>query len=600
MTSDAQIQPDCITKTIAGNWLTNGHLEICILKLIAPSENQWQNDESRVENIAIVASLLQASSADTSSLLEDEAPSKPMLILAPELAFGSQDYEQLNSLIHGCTQNVIFICGFGFSTGEDIISIENNDNVEGVWDRAPNANKKFNGGWVWVKEADNTQCFIILKNFPEQAHELSIPNLGLGEVILRLESSDLVIFPTICSDLISAEVSSPRKRIASSLDGACNKKILITGSLLNQNSSSGWWKTAMGDLLESVKETNPRLLLSNCLNPAPLPAEEEDKWRCLSGGYQHLEGSKAPKKSLANIRYVADTKFSGLVVRTPDIGCIFGKLNWTNNQAEGLAVLSHVIQHIWYEDKYLHCDGDPAADELHRFIQRYQGNVYDSVGFSNDARILADDELEKLLSELSPKSKSPIRKVAGLLFRKCLKGINKDEIVDVDSLHSNSGALESAITTLVLIKDAINAELMPEMPKGSELDYGQLLSPDHESEILIWDSSEHTAKQLYNMVIETLVKDGGSARPLTIIGKGNGHGSLPVEGRMKSGRLSDITNVTSRSPDDSQSDKDICESNDRVVFWKNQGSVDDVLSSNEQNQNLKNNLKDQIGLSESQ
>ena len=598
MTSDSQMQSSCITKTIAGNWLSNGHLEICLLKLIAPTENQWKNDESRTENIEIVKKLLQPFNGSEKSLLEIEIPSKPAFVLATELAFGSSDYETLNMLITQYRQNLIFIGGFGFTKGDALTNLAVNANVEGVWNTPPNASKKYNGGWVWVKKDDNIQRYILLKNFPEQTHELSIPNLVFGDSILRLEGDDLVIFPLICADLISAESSSPRKRIIASLsnDSSTNKKTLIAGALLNHKSSSDWWKTAIGDLLESTKASNPRLLLSNCLNPSPLQAEEEDKWRCLSGGYQYLEGSKPPKISLPYLRYVADTKFSGLVVRNSYVGCVFAKLNWSNNPAEGRNIFSPGSQCIWNNEELQLCDGESAADELCRFIQRNKGKVFDGlVNFNDNARTLADGELDKLLIKLSPNSSSPLRKVAGLLFLKCLKGINTNEAFSPDTLHTKESSLDCAITTLVLIQNVIDAELMPE---GKELDHGQLLSSDGEHEVLVWDSSEHTANQLYNMVAETLVKDGGSARPLTIIGRGNGGGTMPPDGRVNSTRLADITNASS-APNLAQSaDRDICEANDRVVFWKNQGAIDEILSSNNPGQNLADDLKSQISFTE--
>lgn len=285
----------------------------------------------------------------------------------------------------------------------------------------------------------------------EQSAELSIPNIDQGDQILRLEGNDLIVFPTICADLISAEASSPRRRIANSLRNNCsaNKKTLITGSLLNLKSSSGWWKTAIGDLLDSTKGSIPRLLLSNCVNPLPVEDEEEDKWRCLSGAYQHLEGSKPPNMPLPNIRYVNDTKFSGLLVRNPEVGCIFGKLNWSNNQAEGLNVLSPGSQYIWINNEFLLSDGECAADELVRFIYRHKARVYnDLINLNDGARTLAEIKLNNLLAQLSPSSGSSLRNVAGLLFLKCLKGIDKKATFNPDNLHAEKVALDCALSNI--------------------------------------------------------------------------------------------------------------------------------------------------------
>lgn len=374
----------------------------------------------------------------------------------------------------------------------------------------------------------------------------------------------------------------------------------MTGSLLNEKSESGYWKAAIGDLLEAIKNSNARLLLSNCINPAPVQNEEVDKWRCLSGAYQHREGCKPPHTPLPNIRYVDDTKFSGLVLRNSEIGGSFGKLQWTNNSSQGLHALSECHQHIWANDKFHLRDGNCAADELYRFILRNKGKIlHNKITLNNTAKALSDIELDKLLADLSPTSNSSLRDVADKLFQKCLKGIKKDIPFCPDQLHNQADSLDCAITTLKLIQHAIEAKLMPEMPQGEELDYGQLLSSNKEHEILIWDSSEYTANHLHNMVKEGIVKDGGSARPLIIIGNGNGRGTPPGDGRIRSNRFADISNAPPINFDAAVPvDKDICEANDRVVYWKNQTKIDDILLSTDPNQDLIENIRREIAVCE--
>lgn len=587
------------TKNIGGDWLTNGHLEVCILKLSCPKENEYQNDSSRTGNLSIVTQLLQPPEELQQSLLAQEFPNKPSLVLAPELAFGSPDFESLDTLIKQYNQNLIFICGFGFSTGSNLINLAANGNVEGIWNTPPNANKKYNGGWVWVKNGDVTQCYIFLKNYFEQSAEITVPNLEEGESILRLEGNDLVVFPVVCADLISKENNSPSSRIVESLaeDSPSNKRFLVTGSLLNKKSDSGHWKTAIGDLLELSKASNARLLLSNCVNPSPMKDEGTDKWRCLSGAYQHREGCKPPPNPLPFIRYVDDLKFTGLLLRNTETGAAFGKLQWTNNSSQGLHALHIRTQYIWGDNDFQHCDGICAADELYRFVLRNKGRIlHNKLSSNNITKLLSDSELKKLLEGLSPTSGSPLRAVAGKLFQKCLKGVQQEIQFCPDQLFSQSDSLDCAITTLKLIQYAVDAELMPE---GKELGYGQLLSADKEHEILVWDSSEHTANQLYSMVKEGIVKEGGSARPLMIIGRGNGGGVFPDEGRIHSNRLADISNAPPLSSGSvTNVDKDICEANDRVVFWKNQGRVDEILASPDSKQNLVSGLREEINVPE--
>lgn len=588
---------NCIQKDIGGNWLVNGHLKVCLLKLAPPSQDQWQNDYSRAGNVSIITQLLKPLQGTEKCLLEQEFPETPSLVLAPELAFGSPDFELLDTLVKQYSQNLIFICGFGFTSGDVLTAHAQKSDAEGVWNTTPNPTKKYNGGWVWVKNGSSTHCYIFLKNYFEQSAEITLPNLTEGDCILRLEGSDLVIFPLVCADLICKETDSPCKRIAESLATNNSKKVVITGSLLNLKSESGHWKAAIGDLLESVKASNSRLLLSNCINPDPTQDENIDKWRCLSGAYQHREGSKPPPKPLPIIRYIEDTKFSGFVLRNSSIEAVFGKLKWTNNVSEGLHVFSECSQQVWKDDKFHSCDGDCYADELCRFILRHKGKLlHEKISSSDEIRSLSDGELEKLITDLSPASNSSLRSVAGKLFQKCLKGTKKEEQLCPDKLYNQSRSLDCAITTLRLLQHAVDAELMP---KDKELGYGQLLSADEEHEILVWDSSEHTASQLYDMVKEGLVKEGGSARPLIIVGSGNGGGTAPEDGRIRSNRLADISNAPPlKSDTEAPVERDICEANDRVVFWKNQGKIDDILSSSNPSNTLIESLREEISMSE--
>ena len=117
--------------------------------------------------------------------------------------------------------------------------------------------------------------------------------------------------------------------------------------------------------------------------------------------------------------------------------------------------------------------------------------------------------------------------------------------------------------------------------------------------VLVWDSKEYTANELFNKVKEDVVKEGGSARPLTIVGKGKQFGSPPEDGRIRSNRLADISSASnSKSNTTSADERDICESSDRVVYWKNQSKIDDALISTEDAEKLKEQIKQEIALPE--
>lgn len=590
----------CIQINIGGSWLRGGSLEACILKLKGPEECEYSDDKSRLCNLAIVKQLLDSEHAD-GGLLKNEASGRPSIVLAPELAFGSPDFNTLDALIKKYEHNLIFVCGFGFSTGSALIEISNKIGVEGIWDIAPHSRKKYNGGWVWVKNDNIVKSYIFLKNYFEQTGEITIPNLTAGESILRLEGDDIVIFPLVCADLISNEESSPREKIIKSIEGTgiSHKKLLVTGALLNSKSSSGHWKAAIGDLLEKLKTSNARLMLSNCINPPPIKEEQEDKWRCLSGVFQYREGYKGPSKALPNLRYVDDTKFSGLVLRNTVIGAAFGKLKWTNNASQGLHPFSECIQYVWDRQKLRLCDGNSEADELYRFLLRNKGNMlHDIVDAKEVNKKVANVEIEKLITELHPQSDSETRQLSRDIFQKSLKGIFKSSACCPDSIYKSGDNLARAITVIKLLQMATGAALLPKPPQSEKLEYGQLLSDDGDHEILVWDTNEHSASTLFNKVKEEVVIKGGSARPLTIVCRGKNIGTQPEDGRIRSNRLTDIS-----SPSPAQTgtglgnvDKDICEANDRIVYWKNQGVIDNIFITTETSEKFKACLKKEVEL----
>lgn len=74
---------------------------------------------------------------------------------------------------------------------------------------------------------------------------------------------------------------------------------------------------------------------------------------------------------------------------------------------------------------------------------------------------------------------------------------------------------------------------------------------------------------------------------------------FPNEGRIHSNRLADISNPPPlNSVSTTTVDKDIREATDRVVFWKNQGLVDEILASPDPEQDLVRSLREEITVPE--
>ena len=110
--------------------------------------------------------------------------------------------------------------------------------------------------------------------------------------------------------------------------------------------------------------------------------------------------------------------------------------------------------------------------------------------------------LNVLQTELSLQSDSRIRQLAREIFQKCLKGIVKISRCCPDCIYEDKENLASAITVIKLLQMATGAAILPDLPQSDKLEYGQLLSEDGEHEVLVWDSKEYSATQLFNKVKE--------------------------------------------------------------------------------------------------
>tara|TARA_R110002072_G_scaffold70641_1_gene170388 strand:- start:961 stop:1191 length:231 start_codon:yes stop_codon:yes gene_type:complete len=68
----------------------------------------------------------------------------------------------------------------------------------------------------------------------------------------------------------------------------------------------------------------------------------------------------------------------------------------------------------------------------------------------------------------------------------------------------------------------------------------------------------------------------------------------PPDGRIRSTRFADITDASPLSIPGEPVERDICGASDRVVYWKNQGEIDEILASTNPGQNIKVELKGEI------
>ena len=78
----------CKIKNIGGKWLVGSHVEACILKFRCPTEEEYSNDDSRIENLAVLKKFLSPA-PDGAEVLKSQVSERPSIVLSPELSFGS-------------------------------------------------------------------------------------------------------------------------------------------------------------------------------------------------------------------------------------------------------------------------------------------------------------------------------------------------------------------------------------------------------------------------------------------------------------------------------------------------------------------------------
>ncbi|BBK44290.1 hypothetical protein STVA_43100 [Allostella vacuolata] len=312
-----------------------------------------------------------------------------MLIVAPEYAFGSPDWEAIDALVRSATRRLVLLTGFGATSAQAVLDWQATQDTVGTerhlsWRQEVNPVSqvmRVNGGWCWIHEPmGSTHCLVYLKNVLQQAVEaVQLPDLQSGEIILHLRFGDVDLFPLICADLIQPAAQypgSPQARIQTIFAGVpAERPAMVVGSLFQEGFNPNW-AIAVDALLNTALVGRPAAIaLCNIAHDKPQPAEEQDRWRSLSGvfapfgvipkGQANLPAARALNAqgiAGAVVRYSHGCATAG-VVAWPPYGPINGMLVWRGNMYcrvtdEGLAVPIAPAPAT-------------AACEIARFLRRY-------------------------------------------------------------------------------------------------------------------------------------------------------------------------------------------------------------------------------------
>lgn len=482
------------TIEVTGNLLRHGFVELCLLQAAPTPIAAIVNDEPRPATVAAVRDLLSGSDRHQAPVASEFAPGQnPILIVAPEYAFGSDDWDALDQIIRASARPVVFVAGFGATLGGAIIEWVGkppaNDQATRrhlTWDPVGGqlaGTRPVNGAWCWLHGfGDLTHAFVLLKNHLEQRHEcVNLPTLQLGRTVVQLLFDDCDLLPLICADLVQGQADgdrTPMRRLQVALEPRRlnTTPVLITGSLYQTVASNENWAVAIETWLSTVARDRQALLsLANVAIDNPLADETEDRWRSLSGTFGRLADIPRNQADLPAARTVNGQGFRGAVLRhtEPYIAC--GPLWWgpyapTGEQFYWRAGVGMPLEQDGIPSP-VQAPRDAVDVEIIRFTRRAQAEAPTCPktrgGFG------------KLATHLNGQASQERKQ----LYRSVLHGLDKAsafaaEKLGVEPQHSALMSGLRAVATLVG-SDAIDFRTAV----GQD---GQLRVPAHDLNVLVW------------------------------------------------------------------------------------------------------------------
>ncbi len=554
---------------VAGNWLdANGRLPVCVAK--PPIRFDEIANDDVVPGMADFARAVLALNANNVSALQTWFANAPGLLLFPEYTFSSQDFAMLDALVREHPTRLMVLAGFGAVLGSDLVALLA-AGCQTTWNTGAAAiteHGRYNAGWCWVHEsAGNTQCYIFVKNYPDQAAEIpGIQNLQTIHSILRIETEDLVLYPLICSDLISAQQDSPRTRIELSLPQT-GKQVAVCTISCNAAPHSGWWRTAIDHVVQ-MQQNHVVLIFGNQAVTRLQADEVDDRWRCLTGAFiSRTRMPKAPPNPLFNMRDVSTEASSrGLVLRNPVEGIAAGLVNWDpSSPAVGIYVWEETMRLEWNDGHFEPLNITAEYYETRRFVERRRIRIVSH--FAEATRDAISASLTTIVSDTVAK------RVIPRLWPELLDGLKPPEPPrSPDQLDRDQEDLDLALGMFAAVQYATNGQPVVEGPQR-----GQILWDA--KELRVWRSPSLLDRQMINS-LEKLALEGGSALPLIVIGSGRRFGlgapAQQIEAAAQQARPERQTDITHAAPPPDEA-FNIESTRLRPVYWRPMSEVEQVL-----------------------
>jgi hypothetical protein len=535
---------DRVTRVeVSASQLAAGRLGVCFLQLPA-SLNEIAGDENRPLAVATLRDLIVGGPDHQVPALSRMIPgSDPVVIIAPEYAYGSGDWAQVDAQVRATTRPIVLLAGFGATIGQEVLNWHAAGAGGGserhlAWSQVdgPISDiQRVNGGWCWLHvPGETTHCIAYLKNVLEQSVEaVEIPDLQEGRTILHLAFNDVDIFPLICADLLqpaAQNAGSPQGRIRQALNTtAVNRPALVVGSLL-QHGYNVNWVTAVNSLLNTVLTGRPgAVALCNIAADEPKADETHDKWRSMSGFYVPFDALPKGQEDLPAVRALNDIGIAGGVVRATQACAttglvswgpftpIQGKFAWRGNiscpiGSSGLAALNGAPP-------------PPAGGEIVRFMRRHPPPTNVARRLPHGVTLV----VEQLNGTNAPTPEA--------LLDATLSGVGSARSQDPDKLHvpETSAALKAGIHALATLRSIDDISWQPNAKLTGQL---RLANGKH---ILVWRSPDKTRRAMRRDLAAWRLLPGHDHPDLIVFGAGP-HGDL-AEGEIPQDRRDDITSA---------------------------------------------------------
>jgi hypothetical protein len=475
------------------------------------------------------------------------------LLVFPEYAFSSREFAALHALISQYDHGLIAIAGFGAVEGTELRELLRH--CVATWpgrEAAIDTQNRYNAGWCWIHHAaGDTTCYLFLKNFFEQQFEITVHGLTPGTHILQIDNQDLQLFPVICSDLISEQANSARVRIARTLDRipADGPKVLVASPLYTDKPQSNHWTGVINNIV-SLHSRRAGLIFVNQLAANCFMDPDEDRWRCLSGGFVHKHVmANPPSIPLSAVRYVSTNEGSGLLLRQAKTGVAFGSFRWVNGAELGRV---WVPQHRVLENGHLQLLTESiASQELRRYVRRRVKPIQET--YHKSAEPLIKDGLNSIKSSeeahLDPR-----------LWPRLLSGCEKAAgSFSPDGIDSYAQSVDRALGVFAAVEQASGAA-----PLVGEYRRGQLRVA--EQDVLIWNSPLHDWKKMWQLLSELAVEYPAEPQLIVI---GEGRTGQSSAGWIEPGRTTDFTNRSEKA--------NYTKPRFRRIFWRPFGEIENSL-----------------------